>query len=96
MKKIMYFIGAFVTLAAIFAAIAIMLKKLKISLSIEGIDDTLDAEEPGNDIDLTIESDADGESSPSYDETAGAVEDALDDLLKEENNGEIKVDIDKD
>ena len=54
MKKIFYFIGAFVTLAAIFTAIAILLKKLKISLSIEGINDEIEEEE-ANDIDVSID-----------------------------------------
>lgn len=57
MKKFYYVVGAVVTAAAIFGFIAVMLKKLKISLSIEGIDDE-DLEEPeNNDIELTVEKD---------------------------------------
>lgn len=94
MKKIIYLIGAFATAAAIFGAIAIMLNKLKISLSIESIDDTIEEEEPGSDIDLAIEEE-DG-AEPSFDETAGAVEEALEDMLGEDNDGEIAVEITKD
>lgn len=93
MKKIIYLIGAFATAAAIFGAIAIMLNKLKISLSIESIDDTIEEEEPGSDIDLAIEEDG---AEPSFDETAGAVEEALEDMLGEDNDGEIAVEITKD
>jgi hypothetical protein len=39
MKKFYYIIGAVATAAAIFAIIAVMLKKLKVSLCIEGLDD---------------------------------------------------------
>lgn len=39
MKKFYYIIGAVATAAAIFALIAVMLKKLKVSLCIEGLDD---------------------------------------------------------
>ena len=85
MKKIIYIIGAFVTVAAIFTAIAIMLKKLKISLSIEGIDDTIEEEE-NEDIDLSIEDDVD------FEETADAVEEAIEELLSEEDK-EIEVEI---
>jgi hypothetical protein len=57
MKKFYYIVGAFVTAAAIFTFIAVMLKKIKISLSIEGIDDEI-IEEENEDITLTIEDDA--------------------------------------
>ncbi len=62
MKKFYYVLGALVVAAAIFAFIAIMLKKLKVSLSVEGIDDDLlgDGEDEGNqDIQLTIDNDTD-------------------------------------
>ena len=39
MKSFYYIIGAVVTAAAIFAIIAVVLKKLKVSLCIEGLDD---------------------------------------------------------
>jgi len=41
MKKFYYIVGAAVTAAAIFAFVAVMLKKLRISLCIEGIDDEM-------------------------------------------------------
>ena len=72
MKKIIYLIGAFVTTAAIVGAVAIMLNKLKISLSIEGIDDTLDEENAKNDIDLSIENEHD--STPSGETEKSVVE----------------------
>ena len=84
MKKIIYAIGAFVTVAAIFAAIAIMLKKLKISLSIEGIDDEI-AEEENGDIDISIE---DG----YFDDAEDAVEEAIEEMLGEDDK-EIEVEI---
>ncbi len=56
MKKFYYIVGAVVTAAAVFAFIAIMLKKIRVSLSIEGIDDIIDEEDDG-DITLTIEND---------------------------------------
>lgn len=56
MKKFYYIVGAVVTAAAVFAFIAVMLKKIRVSLSIEGIDDIIDEEENG-DITLTIEND---------------------------------------
>ena len=88
MKKFFYLIGAFVTVAAIFATIAVLLKKLRISLSIEGIsDDEMEVEETG-DIGVSIDSE-----DNSFDETADAVEEALEELLAEENNKEIEVEI---
>lgn len=56
MKKFYYIVGAFVTAAAIFTFFAVMLKKIKVSLSIEGIDEELDENE-NEDITLTIEDD---------------------------------------
>ena len=53
MKKFYYIVGAFVTAAAIFTFFAVMLKKLRISLSIEGIDDEIEDVNDG-DIELTI------------------------------------------
>lgn len=89
MKKIIYLIGVFVTVAAIFAAIAVMLKKLKISLSIEGIDDEIVDETENSDIDLVIEEDA----VPDFSETANAVEEALEEMLSGEESDEITVEI---
>jgi hypothetical protein len=56
MKKFYYIVGAVVTAAGIFALLAVMLKKIKISLSIEGVDDVIEEEE-NDDITLTIEND---------------------------------------
>lgn len=96
MKKIIYFIGAFVSVAAIFAAIAIMLKKLKISLSIEGIDDSLEDEDAGSNIDLSIEAEPDAaadDEEAAFDETASVVEEALENMLGEDEDGDISVEI---
>ncbi len=67
MKKFYYIVGAVVTAAAIFTFIAIMLKKIKVSLSIEGIDDVLDEEE-NDDISLTIENDEADDGDILFDE----------------------------
>ncbi len=90
MKKIIYLIGAFVTTAAIVGAVAIMLNKLKISLSIEGIDDTLDEENAKNDIDLSIENEHD--STPSG-ETEKSVEEALSAMDEDESDAEKDIDV---
>lgn len=58
MKKFYYIVGAFVTAAAIFTFFAVMLKKLRISLSIEGIDDEIEDMDDG-DIELTIHDEKD-------------------------------------
>lgn len=57
MKKFYYIIGAVVTATAIFALIAVMLKKLRISLCIEGIDDEIVDDAADEDITLSIEED---------------------------------------
>lgn len=69
MKKFYYIVGALVTAAAIFGIIAIMLKKLKISLCIEGVDDELlDDEYADDDITLTFDdSDEDFLEDPEVD-----------------------------
>ena len=90
MKKIIYLIGSCVTTAAIVGAVAIMLNKLKISLSIEGIDDTLDEENAKNDIDLSIENEHD--STPSG-ETEKSVEEALSAMDEDESDVEKDIDV---
>ena len=56
MKKFYYVVGALVTAAAFFGIIAIMLKKLRISLCIESADDDLlDDEYADDDITLTFD-----------------------------------------
>lgn len=56
MKKFYYIIGAVATAAAIFALIAIMLRKLRVSLCIEGLDDDiLDESEEQDDITLSFD-----------------------------------------
>ena len=92
MKKIIYLIGAFVTTAAIVGAIAVMLNKLKISLSIEGIDDTLDEENAKHDIDLSIENEHEPESDAS-DETEKSVEEALSAMDEDESDAEKDIDV---
>ena len=87
MKKVFYLIGAFVTMAAVFATIAVMLKKLKISFSIEGIDDTID-EETNDNIDVSIK-----EDNIDFNETEDAIEEALEEMLSEEECKEIEVEI---
>ena len=57
MKKFYYIIGAVVTATAIFALIAVMLKKLRISLCIEGSDDEIMDDVADEDITLSIEED---------------------------------------
>lgn len=56
MKKFYYIVGAIATAAAIFGLIAIMLKKLRVSLCIESADDDLlDDEYADEDITLTFD-----------------------------------------
>lgn len=97
MKKIIYLIGAFVTTAAIIGAIAVMLNKLKISLSIEGIDDSMDTDEDDGHIDLSIEKDADEAKAPvievEADDTAESVENAINEMLEQEDATDIDVEI---
>ena len=57
MKKFYYIIGAVAVAAAIFAIIAIMLKKLKVSLCIEGLDENLLDDAEDEDITLSFEDD---------------------------------------
>ncbi|MBE6682407.1 MAG: hypothetical protein E7600_09025 [Ruminococcaceae bacterium] len=56
MKKFYYILGAVAAAAAIFAIIAVMLKKLRVSLCIEGLDeDILDDAGDHDDITLSFE-----------------------------------------
>lgn len=65
MKKFYYIIGAVVTATAIFALIAVMLKKLRISLCIEGIDDELVDDAQDEEITISFdEEDEDFECEP--------------------------------
>lgn len=60
MKKFFYLIGALVTAAAVFAFVAILLKKLRISLSVEGLcddEDGFDEDSRPDDITVTVNSD---------------------------------------
>ncbi len=93
MKKIIYLIGAFVTTAAIIGAIAVMLNKLKISLSIEGIDDSMDTDENDGHIDLSIEKDVEAEEPEAVDDTAESVENAINEMLEQEDATDIDVEI---
>ena len=94
MKKIIYLIGAFVTTAAIIGAIAVMLNKLKISLYIEGIDDTLDGEDEKGDIDLSIENEPEAakNAAKEADETEKSVEEALS-AMDEDENADHDIDV---
>lgn len=93
MKKFYYIVGAVVTAAAVFTFIAVMLKKLRISLSIEGMDDgDLDENENG-DIELSIDSDENKEES-DYKEDEEYLKKELDDMLAEETEEpDIEVEI---
>lgn len=57
MKKFYYILGAAVTAASIFAIIAIMLRKLRVSLSIEGVEDDILEDLGDGEITLSIEKD---------------------------------------
>ncbi len=83
MKKFYYVVGAAVTAASIFLALAVLLKKLRISLSIEGIDDEYLAEPDNDDIELSIEQ---VDSTDSFDP-------AQLDALLEDDEPEIEVEI---
>ena len=54
MKKFYYIVGALVTATAIFTLVAVMLKKLRISLCIEGVDDDLLVEDFDGDVTLSF------------------------------------------
>jgi len=93
MKKFYYVVGAFATAAAIFTFIAVMLKKLRISLSIESIND--DIEEPENtDIELSISESKKGELEDELDfsETEELIRQELDGLISADDE-DIEVEI---
>ncbi len=93
MKKFYYVIGAFATAAAIFTFIAVMLKKLRISLSIESIND--DIEEPENtDIELSISENKKEEIEDELDfsETEELIRQELDGMI-EADDEDIEVEI---
>ena len=103
MKKLVYWIGAFVSLAAICTAIAVFLKKLKISLSIEGIDENLEDTE-NSDINVSIEGEEKLEEKAK--EITDKIEkakkfvkesesDIFDHLFEEKPDDEIEVEISK-
>ena len=94
MKKFYYIVGAVVTAAAVFAFVAVMLKKLKISLSIEGIDDESLEEPENDDIELTIEKDEKEKKDKNYFEDEEFIKNELDGMLEEEaDEPEVKVEI---
>jgi len=93
MKKFYYVVGAFATAAAIFTFIAVMLKKLRISLSIESIND--DIEEPENtDIELSISESKKGELEDELDfsETEELIRQELDGMISADDE-DIEVEI---
>ena len=57
MKKFYYIVGAAVTAASIFALVAVMLRKIRISLSIEGVEDDILEDLGDGEITLSIEKD---------------------------------------
>ena len=75
MKKFYYIVGALVTATAIFALVAVMLKKLKISLCIEGIDDEIPEDDFDGDVTLSFGEDEEAECEPEI-ETVGFEEDS--------------------
>ena len=76
MKKFYYIVGAIVTATAIFALIAVMLKKLRISLCIEGIDDEILEDDGAEEITLSFEDEEDDFDYEPEIETVIAEEDA--------------------
>ncbi len=93
MKKFYYVVGAFATAAAIFTFFAVMLKKLRISLSIESIND--DIEEPENtDIELSISENKKEEVEDELDfsETEELIRQELDGMI-EADDEDIEVEI---
>ena len=76
MKKFYYIVGAIVTATAIFALIAVMLKKLRISLCIEGIDDEILEDDGTEEITLSFEDEEDDFDYEPEIETVIAEEDA--------------------
>jgi len=93
MKKFYYIVGAAVTAAAIFTFVAVLLKKLKVSLSIEGIDDESLEEPENDDIELTIEKDEKSEKH-DFSDDEDFIERELDSMISEdESEPDIKVEI---
>lgn len=92
MKKALAVIGAFVTVAGIAAAVAVWLNKLKISLSIESVDDDYDEEKGAEDIGVSIEDEKSDEDKAALDETAEAIEEAIEEMLGDDAD-EIEVEI---
>ena len=76
MKKFYYIVGAIVTATAIFALIAVMLKKLRISLCIEGIDDEILDDDMSEEITLSFEDEEDDFDYEPEIETVVAEDDA--------------------
>ena len=92
MKKALAVIGAFVTVAGIAAAVAVWLNKLRISLSIESVDDDYDEEKGAEDIGVSIEDEKSDEDKAALDETAEAIEEAIEEMLGDDAD-EIEVEI---
>ena len=96
MKKFYYLVGAFATAAAVFAFFAVLLKKLRISLSIESINDDID--EPDNsDISLSIAKE-NNEEDISFDdidfsETEEAIKQELDSMIESEDDNLEDIDV---
>lgn len=97
MKKFYYIIGAFATAAAIFTFVAVMLKKLRISLSIESIND--DLEEPENtDIELSFannKNDDIAEEDFDFSETEEAIRQELDSMIESDDDIEVEIKVEE-
>lgn len=88
MKKFYYLVGACATAAAIFTFFAVLLKKLRISFSIESINDDIE-EQDNSDIEISISEEAEKEDDISFDdsdfsETEEAIRQELDGMIEED------------
>lgn len=59
MKKTLAIIGGIFAAASIFTVIVVILKKIRLSFTIESADDSFDFEEDGGDISVSIEDESD-------------------------------------
>ena len=64
MKKFYYILGALAAAAAVCAIIAVLLRKLKVSLCIEGLDDGMLDDTGDDDITLSFDDDEDFYDDP--------------------------------
>ena len=77
MKKFCYILGAVMTAAAIFGIIAVILKRLKVSFSIEGLDDGIAEDMADEEITLCFDDEDEFDYEPEIEtETVAPAEDA--------------------